>query len=62
MNVNDETLLTDDNYSLLTEMLPLNPMDLFPTPDDVTTLSKQIEPLNLEVNTQNLKVEIEKLK
>ena len=58
---NDETLLNHDDYLSLTEMLPLDPMDLFPTPYDVTTLSKQVEQLNIEVNTQNLKVEIEKL-
>ena len=43
MNIINETLLTDDDYPLLTEMLPLNSMDLFQSPDDVTNLSKQVE-------------------
>jgi len=62
MNVNDEAFLIDDEYPSLTEMLPLDPMDLIPIPDDVSTLSRQFEQLNIEVNTQNFKVEIEELK
>ena len=61
MNVNDELLLNSERH-LLTKMLPLNPTDLFPTQDDMMTLNERIEQLNIEINTQTLRVEIEKLK
>ena len=38
------------------------PLGLFPSPDDVSLLTKQVEHLNLEVSTHGLKAEIEKLK
>ena len=40
----------------------MNEPYLFPSTDEVITLSKRIEQLNIDVNTQNLKIEVEKLK
>jgi len=37
-------------------------LDLFPSSDDISSLTKQIEYLNIEVNTQGLKTEVERLK
>jgi len=61
MNSNDIALNHDD-VEFLNEPLPFLPADLFPSTDDMLTLNKQIELLNLDMNTQSLKVEVEKLK
>jgi len=61
MNLND-IMLINDNDNFLNESLPFFPSNLFPSTDDVLALSKQLEQLNLDVNTQNLKIEVEKLK
>ena len=37
-------------------------MEWFPAPNDIITLSKQIENLSLNVNTQGLKLELEKMR
>ena len=56
MNLNDIALSHDD-VEFLNEPLPFLPADIFPSTDD-----KQIERLNLDMNTQSLKTEVKKLK
>ena len=46
----------------MTEATYFEPIDLFPTHQDLIKLSNQIDKLTIDVNTQNLRVEIEKAK
>lgn len=62
MNENNKFLYYSDECPLLPELAPFDTVDLFPNNDEVMGLSKMVEQLNIEVNTQNLKVELEKLK
>ena len=48
--------------NLITESLPFFPEALIPSTDDVMFLSKRVDQLTIDVNTQNLKIELEKLK
>ena len=58
MNINDNL----DMGNLITESLTFFPEALFPSTDDVMFLSKRIDQLTIYVNTQNLRIEVEKLK
>ena len=60
--MNDNLLINDDECPLLSEPLQFNPLELFPSSDDILSLTKQIEYLNIEVNNQGLKTEVERLK
>ena len=62
MNFNDELLINDEWCPILTELLPLDLVDLFPAHNDVIAISNRFEQLSIEVNTQSLWVEIEKIK
>jgi len=55
-------MLSNDDANLLNEPLPFFPADLYLSTDDVLTLSKQVGQLNLDLNTQSLKIDVEKLK
>ena len=46
----------------MNESLPLIPVDFCPSTDDMTFLNNKIEQLTVDVNTQNLKIELEWLK
>ena len=61
MNLHDE-LLNDDLNNLMNEPLSFLTADLFPPTNDIITISKQLEQLTIDVNTQNLKIEVERLK
>ena len=60
--MSDDLLLNNDDCSLLNDTFQFNLLELFPSHDDVLSLSKQVEHLSLEINTQGLKVEIERLR
>ena len=60
--MNDSLLINDDECPLLSESPQFSPLDLFPSSDDISSLTKQIEFLNIEVNTQGLKTEVDRLK
>jgi len=55
-------VVIDDFDRLMNESLPLIPVDLFPSTDDMILLNNKIDQLTVDVNTQNLKIELEKLK
>ena len=57
--MNDNLLLNNEECPILTDTFQFNPLEIFQSPEDVLSLSKQIENLSLEINTQGLKVEIE---
>ena len=61
MNKSDE-ILVDDLDKLMNESLPLIPTNFFPHTDNVTFLNNKIDQLTVNVTTQNLKIELEKLK
>ena len=61
MNKENE-ILVDDLDKLMNESLPFIPVDLFPSTDDMTFLNNKIEQLTVDVNTQNLKIELGRLK
>jgi len=44
------------------DAIHFDPLELFPSSEDINSLTKQIESLNIEVNTQGLKSEVERLK
>ena len=54
--------MTDDACPILTEMTYLEPLDLFPTYQYITKLNDQISKLTIDLNTQNPRVEVEKVK
>ena len=60
--MNDNLLLNNEECPILADTFQFNPLDLFPSPDNVIFLSKQVEHLSLEINIQGLMVEIEKLR
>jgi len=60
--MNPNELVNDDFDGLMNESLPFIPVDLFPSTDDMIILSNNIAQLTVDVNTQNLKIELEKLK
>ena len=62
MDINDDILLNNEGCPILPEIAPLDPVDLFPTYHDITAISDCIEKLSIYVNTQSLRVEIEKIK
>jgi len=49
-----------DTDNLITESLPFLPEALIPSIDDITFLSKRVDQLTIYVNTQSLKIELEK--
>ena len=46
----------------ITEMHPISPMPVFPSNDDVMNLSKRLTHLEVDINTKNIALEIEKMK
>ena len=60
--MNDSLLINEDECPLLSESLQFSPLDLFPSSDDTSSLTKQIEYLNIEGNTQWLTTEVETVK
>jgi len=59
--MNDE-LLIDDLNNFMVDPLPLLTAELFPSTDEYNNLNKGVDQLTVEMNTQNLKFEIESLK
>ena len=62
MNSDSDLLITDAKIPVLNDSLIFDPMDLFPSSNDMLSLSKQVDQLNLDLNTQYFKIELEKLK
>ena len=60
--MNNDEVVIDDFDRLMNESLPLIPVDLFPSTDDMILLNNKIDQLTVDVNTQNLKIELEKFK
>ena len=60
--MNNDELIIDDFDGLMSESLPLIPVDLFPSTDDMILLNNKIDQLTVDVNTQSLRIELEKLK
>ena len=60
--MNDDLLLNNEECPSIFDSSQFNPLDIFPSTDDVLSLTKQVEHLSLEVNTQGLKAELERLK
>ena len=59
MNLNDVTLsLSDEPCPLLSELPILKSVDLFITYQDLANLNDQISRINIDINTQNLRVEV----
>ena len=61
MNIDNELSLNDIT-NFLDESFIYPQVESFPTPNDIITLSKQIENLSLNVNTQGLKLKLEKMR
>ena len=47
---------------LLIESQPIFPVTVSPSAEDIMNLSKRLDQLTIEVNTQNLTIEIERMK
>ena len=54
--------MNDAELPILDDSLNLNLTDLFPPAEDTLSLDKHIEQLSIDLNSQYLKIEIEKLK
>ena len=55
-----EDLINDFNeLPLFPEVVPLGPPNLYSVPDEVASLSSQLEQLSIDVHTQSLRVAIE---
>ena len=60
---NDHYLLVNDaEFPMLDDSLNFNPMDLFQLSDDISSFSRQVKQLSVDLNTQHLEIEVEKLK
>ena len=44
------------------DAIQFDPLELFLSSEDINSLTKQIESLNIEINTQGLRNEVERLK
>ena len=53
---------SNEGFPILPETLSLNPPDLLSPPNDIAALTSQIEKLSIDINTQSLRVEIERAK
>ena len=47
---------------LMNEMHPISHIPILPSNDDVMSLSKRLDHLEVDINTQNLELKIEKMK
>ena len=62
MNVDNGLLLNDEGCQILIDIIPLGPVDLFPTYNYIAALNKQIGKLEIDINTQSLRLEVERVK
>jgi len=62
MSFNNTNINLIDECPVLPELIPLENLDLVPSYLDITTLNDRITSLSFEVNTQSLRIEIEKTK
>jgi len=51
-----------DLDNLINDSLPLFPEALLPSTEDIMLLSRKIDRLTIDVNTHNLRIELEKMK
>jgi len=51
-----------DLDELLNESHPISPVPISPSNDDIMNLSKRLDHLTIDMNTQNLTIELEKMK
>ena len=58
----NDLLPTLDECPRVFDAIQFDPLELFPSSEDINSLTKQIESLNIEVNTQGLRNEVERLK
>ena len=59
----NENILTDfDDITIFPELLLIDPPNLCPTSNEITSLSFHLEMLPIEVQTQSLRVMIERAK
>ena len=56
MNSDSDLLMTDAKIPVINDPSIFNPMNLFPSSEDVLYLSKQVEQLSIDLNTQHLKI------
>ena len=61
MNLN-EFAFNIKGFPLFPETFPLDPLDLLPPSNEITTLNFQLERLSLDIHTQSLRIEIERAK
>ena len=62
MSFNNNNLNLNDECPVLPDLIPLESIDLFPSYLDITILYDRITSLSIELNTQSLRIEIEKTK
>ena len=62
MTNNYDLSVNDAELPMLDDSLNFDLTDLFPPTEDTFSLNKQIEQLSVDLNTQYLQIEIEKLK
>jgi len=62
MSFNNTNINLNDEYPVLPDLIPLESIDLVPPYLDITTLNDGITSLSIELNTQSLRIEIEKTK
>ena len=59
---NDDILNEFDEMTFLSELVPLEPPNLCPISNEITSLNTQLERLSLDVRTQSFRVAIERAK
>ena len=62
MNYNNINLNLTDECPRLHDMIPFENIDLFPSYHDIAILNDQIAKLTIDLNTQSLRIEVEKTK
>ena len=56
MNLDNNLLLNDEGFPTLPEIFPVDSMEIFLNFSDITALNDQIAKLNIDLNTQSLRV------
>ena len=62
MNNNYDLPANKAKFPMLDDSLNFNLIDLFSPTEDTLSLNRQIEQLSVDLNTQHLQIEVEKLK
>ena len=62
MNMNVFDLNNNDKYTIDPKLFPVEPIDILFPSDEIASLSTQVEKFHIDVHTQSLQIEVERVK